>query len=82
MQPSFALLLKLKSSAMLPSLRGYLHVFMELFDHVLQFWGTSDFQQDVEEPFAADQVKLFGEVDAFAVLCTSPVVAGGRYSCP
>lgn len=39
-------------------LHGYLHVFMELFDHVVQFWGTSDFQQDVEESFPADQVKL------------------------
>ena len=48
--------------------------------------GATNLQKDVEEPFPADQVESFGEVDEgkvegfFFALCTYPVVDGGRRS--
>ena len=36
---------------------------MEGCDHAVLSWGATNLQKDVEEPFPADQVESFGEVD-------------------
>ena len=41
-------------------LDGCLNIVMEGFDEAVKLWGTSNLQEDVEQPFSANQVKGLG----------------------
>ena len=49
---------------------------MERSDEAVELWGTSTLQEDIEQPFSANQVEGLGQVERgdCVALCISPVV--------
>ena len=39
-----------------------LHVVMEGSDEAVQLWGTSNLQEDIKQPFSANQVEGLGQI--------------------